>query len=60
MMVLVQGSQADLSALSPLATPHVVAGLRAQLCEGDRSARVRALSAILTAVALDLSDWGLR
>lgn len=59
-LVLVDGRAADLTGLCEVAGAQATAGLRGQLCEGPQADRVRAMSAILTATAIDLADWGLR
>lgn len=59
-LVLLQGSAVELdSLLGGIAAPCELQNLRRLLCEGVRADRARALSTVLTAMALDLDDWRL-
>lgn len=61
MLVVLQGSSVDLGTLlEPAAGKSLVEGLQRALCTGSREERARMLSSILTSIAIDLGDWGLR
>ena len=60
-LVVLEGAGLDLGALiEPVGATREVQELHRVLCSGAREHRARALSTILTAMALDLDDWRLR
>lgn len=60
-LVVLQGSSVELGTLlAPAAAERQVQGLQRSLCTGSREERARILSSILTSIAIDLGDWGLR
>lgn len=60
-LVLLQGPSAPLlQLLAPCAGDAESAHWQRALCEGPREHRARGLAAVLSTMAIELDDWGLR